>query len=294
MSLEAFTGWIKDLVAGNPTGTDSKSQGDDHIRGLKATLKAQFSGLTQGKAVTVTEDELNSVVARVLRAGDTMTGPLVLAANAAAPLQAVPLQQLQAAADTKVNKSGDTMTGPLLAPAITVVGDNTSLNVGNGDRSIGVVRTSGSIDGFAHYKNGAAFDGWFLQLNADAFGHVVSMRFGSPGTHIYMDSYIDLVRDAVDSMEPVTKRQLDAVAIPTVWQHGLNRVGSTTYANPSVSRKLQVLIQALDGSGPKDVLVNGVSFGVWGVGYQFTVPEGGNYRIGTEAFHNTNVSELLL
>src|SRR5574343_715489 len=59
MGLETFTGWIKDLVSTNPAGTDPKSEGDDHLRGLKSTLKTQFSGLTQGKAITVTEDQLN-------------------------------------------------------------------------------------------------------------------------------------------------------------------------------------------------------------------------------------------
>jgi hypothetical protein len=59
MSLELF-GFIKDLVASNPLGTDPKSEGDDHLRGLKSTLKAQFSGFTQGKAITLTEDQINS------------------------------------------------------------------------------------------------------------------------------------------------------------------------------------------------------------------------------------------
>lgn len=67
MSLEAFTGWIKDLIATNPAGGDPKSQGDDHIRGIKQTLVAQFAGLTQGKAVTVNEDQLNSIPAVAAR-----------------------------------------------------------------------------------------------------------------------------------------------------------------------------------------------------------------------------------
>jgi hypothetical protein len=58
MGLETFTGWIKDLVSTNPAGTDTKSEGDDHLRGIKQTLKQQFSGFT-GEAVTVTEAQLN-------------------------------------------------------------------------------------------------------------------------------------------------------------------------------------------------------------------------------------------
>jgi len=58
MSLEAAS-WIKDLVSSNPEGTDPKSQGDDHLRMIKAVLKGQFSGMTQGKAIILTEDMLN-------------------------------------------------------------------------------------------------------------------------------------------------------------------------------------------------------------------------------------------
>lgn len=58
MSLEAAS-WIKDLVSSNPEGTDPKSQGDDHLRMIKAVLKGQFSGMTQGKAILLTEDMLN-------------------------------------------------------------------------------------------------------------------------------------------------------------------------------------------------------------------------------------------
>lgn len=58
MSLET-AGFIKDLVSTNPEGTDPKSQGDDHIRMIKAVLKAQFPGLTDGIGVTLTENNLN-------------------------------------------------------------------------------------------------------------------------------------------------------------------------------------------------------------------------------------------
>ena len=60
MSLEAF-GYIKDLVASNPLGIDPKSEGDDHLRGIKSTLKSQFSGFTLGKAITVNEDQINAL-----------------------------------------------------------------------------------------------------------------------------------------------------------------------------------------------------------------------------------------
>lgn len=60
MALEAF-GYIKDLVPTNPTGTDPKSEGDDHIRGVKETLQTQFPNFTEGVAVTMSESQLNSL-----------------------------------------------------------------------------------------------------------------------------------------------------------------------------------------------------------------------------------------
>jgi hypothetical protein len=44
MSLETFTGKIADLVATNPTPSDPRSQGDDHLRGIKYTLQQTFPG----------------------------------------------------------------------------------------------------------------------------------------------------------------------------------------------------------------------------------------------------------
>ena len=58
MALETFQ-YIDDLVATNPTATDNVSQGDDHIRGIKTTLKNTFPNVTG--AITATEAELNFV-----------------------------------------------------------------------------------------------------------------------------------------------------------------------------------------------------------------------------------------
>ena len=58
MSLETF-GYIKDLVAANPAGSDAKSQGDNHLRGIKQTLQNQFPGFTEGAGITATESQLN-------------------------------------------------------------------------------------------------------------------------------------------------------------------------------------------------------------------------------------------
>ena len=70
MALETGT-YISDLVATNPTSTDPKSEGDNHLRLIKSTVKATFPNVTG--AVTKTHTQLNNTVDK---SGDTMTGSL--------------------------------------------------------------------------------------------------------------------------------------------------------------------------------------------------------------------------
>lgn len=58
MALESAA-FISDLVATNPTGSDSRASADDHLRLIKAALLATFPGVTG--AVTPTHTELNYV-----------------------------------------------------------------------------------------------------------------------------------------------------------------------------------------------------------------------------------------
>lgn len=62
MGLESAT-YINGLVNTNPVGGDSKSQGDDHIRLIKATLLSTFPNITG--AMTVTHTELNNLQSRL-------------------------------------------------------------------------------------------------------------------------------------------------------------------------------------------------------------------------------------
>ena len=54
------TVYIDDLVSSNPVGaSDPKSEGDDHIRGIKNVLKLTFPQLTG--PMTCTQAELNKL-----------------------------------------------------------------------------------------------------------------------------------------------------------------------------------------------------------------------------------------
>ena len=66
MALETLTGtvYIDDLNSSNPVGaTDPKSEGDDHIRGIKNVLKTTFPNING--AVTSTPAELNLLGSQV-------------------------------------------------------------------------------------------------------------------------------------------------------------------------------------------------------------------------------------
>jgi len=52
MSLETFTGKVSDLVPANLAGTDPKSQGDDHLRGIKTTIIGQSVNCQIGQSIT--------------------------------------------------------------------------------------------------------------------------------------------------------------------------------------------------------------------------------------------------
>ncbi len=75
MALETGT-YINSLVATNPASNDPQSQGDDHIRLIKATLLATFPNITN--AVTPTHTELNYV--------DGVTSAIQSQLDAKAPL----------------------------------------------------------------------------------------------------------------------------------------------------------------------------------------------------------------
>ena len=58
MALESTT-YIDGLVTTNPTGTDPRSQGDDHIRLVKSTIRSTFPNVSG--AMTATHTELNLI-----------------------------------------------------------------------------------------------------------------------------------------------------------------------------------------------------------------------------------------
>lgn len=72
MAVESAT-YIIQLNSSYPAGSETKGEGDDHLRLLKAVLQAQFTSLGAA-AVTVTAAQLNDVVNKAPIASPTLTG----------------------------------------------------------------------------------------------------------------------------------------------------------------------------------------------------------------------------
>jgi microcystin-dependent protein len=71
MPVETFN-YLDSLNASNPVSTDGQAQGDDHIRGIKAVLKATFPNITG--PVTLTHTALNDLGAGNIKAADGSSG----------------------------------------------------------------------------------------------------------------------------------------------------------------------------------------------------------------------------
>ncbi len=71
MTIETAT-FVDDLNPALPAGTDDRSEGDNHIRLVKAVLQNTFPNITG--AVTVSHTELNAVSSKADATGETWTG----------------------------------------------------------------------------------------------------------------------------------------------------------------------------------------------------------------------------
>ena len=108
--------YISELVATNPTATDSVSVGDDHLRMLKTVLKTQFSGLSGTTAITSSEAEMNLLDGKT-SVGDA-SGPGSSVDNAIARFDGTGGKTLQ---NSTVTISDD--------PPVITVGDGTAEDI---------------------------------------------------------------------------------------------------------------------------------------------------------------------
>ena len=133
MALEDLTGtkYIDDLVATNPAAGDNVSEGDDHIRGIKNTIKLTFPNVNAAVNATPTElnyvDGVTSAIqtqldAKLPLAGGAMTGAITTNSTFdgvdIATRDAI-LTSTTTTAGAALPKAGGTMTGEAVLAEIT-------------------------------------------------------------------------------------------------------------------------------------------------------------------------------
>src|SRR5512139_3983533 len=123
MSLETAT-YINGLVSTNPTATDNKSEGDDHIRLLKSTIQATFPSITG--AVTATHTELNYV--------DGVTSAIQTQLDSKAPLASPAFTGVAAFPAGAVGAPSITTTGDLNTGLWFPAADTVAISTSGGER----------------------------------------------------------------------------------------------------------------------------------------------------------------
>ncbi len=132
MALETGT-YISDLVSTNPVSGDPKSQGDDHLRLLKSTIKTTFPNVTG--AVTPTHTELNYV--------DGVTSDLQTQLDAKAPLASPNLTGIPTAPTADAGASGDQIATLDFVAATSLV-SSLPAQTGNSGKLMSTDGTNGS------------------------------------------------------------------------------------------------------------------------------------------------------
>lgn len=172
MALETAS-YINGLVATNPTATDTVAQADDHIRLIKAAIKATFPNVTG--AITATQAEVNKL--------DGFTGT-VTDLNYAKDLRATGvtsaefdyLDGVTSNIQTQLNAKQATITGA----ASTGVSSNFSINRAMITNGSGQMSTSAVTATELGYLDGVTSN-IQTQLN-NVSGYPLDIRFLTSGT----------------------------------------------------------------------------------------------------------------
>jgi hypothetical protein len=250
MSLETAT-FINQLDAANPLGSDPIAAGDDHIRLIKATVKATFPNVTG--AMTKTHTQLNNTLDKT---GDTMTGPLVLSGDPTTALGATTKQYVDAvstsfaAAIATTNSTVDTK-----AAKATTITAGTGLTGGgdlSADRTISMPSTG---------------------VSAGAYGSSTSS--------------VSLTVDAQGRLTAAAGNTIPLIGVAQTWQNMLSpsvqRASNVSYTN-STGKPIMVAVSASTGNGYLRFYINNVLVGEQGGDYNnsnsftFIIPNGDSYK----------------
>ena len=135
MALESTT-YIDGLVTTNPTGTDLRRQGDDHIRLVKSTIRSTFPNVSG--AMTATHTELNLI--------DGYTGTTAeLNYNDVPTLGTVEASKTVTADAVGITKKLKTQEQTEIVNAVGTVSGATAINFALGNVATAVLASGGSF-----------------------------------------------------------------------------------------------------------------------------------------------------
>lgn len=170
MGLESAT-YVKDLVSANPLATDARSQGDDHLRLIKAVLQTSFPGVQQPYKIATalpTLDATHNMAAFELTGPLTVplpalggvpngyalfikavTGTLTLDPNASELIEGAATYALPAGAWALLISKGTAWVVFLGSPVLSVAGRTGAVTLTSADVGLGNVenKTSATIRG---------------------------------------------------------------------------------------------------------------------------------------------------
>lgn len=176
MALESLTGtvYIDALTSTNPVSSDPKSEGDDHIRGIKNVLKTTFPNVSG--AVTATHTELNYT---------DITAPGTVEASKAVVVDAnKDISGFRKIVGTSSSGYTVSMTTTGLTATDAAVVGITSGATGNGNVGVYGISdgaTSKSVSGVANHTTGGNFGVYGSSASTAGYGGY----FTSPYNAVY-------------------------------------------------------------------------------------------------------------
>jgi hypothetical protein len=217
MSLESAT-YINQLVPTNPVASDPLSTADDHLRLIKAALKATFPNITG--PMELSQDDLNGLPDSTTAALDTLETSLTAAiAAAVSASEAATKQALYPVGSIYVNATVDTNPASLLGFGTWVafgdgrvlVGQNTSdtvfdtLGETGGSKDAIVVSHTHTATDLGHSHGIPSHNGWANGDNLDGtadggyrndktsrtgYANISVSTTGSSGTNANLQPYV--------------------------------------------------------------------------------------------------------
>ncbi len=210
MGLETAT-FINGLVETNPTSSDNANQGDNHLRLIKATLKATFPNITG--AVTATHTQLNT--AYLPLAGGTLTGAL----NGTAATFSGAVTGGSFAGPLTGNVTGNASTATVLQTARTI----------NGASFNGSANISFTTDATAE----GATNLYFTNARARSAISVSGSLSYNSGTGVI--SFTDAVTSVAGRTGAITLATSDVTGLDTALAGKLSTSGGSLSGNLSVT-----------------------------------------------------------